>query len=111
MAELDGHNVGAPSELRSGGSGIPASAQLLAVAWMRWRMFANGFRRSAVKKGAAGRIVVVILLRLIIWPIFAVMAVGPAFGCGYFAWRAIAHHHPENLTPLLAGVFLGWQFI
>jgi ABC-2 type transport system permease protein len=90
---------------------IPATTQLLAIAWMRWRMFANGFvRRSTTPRKIAG-LVLTILLRLFLWPIFALMGLGPAAGCGYFAWRAIAHHHPASLVPLLAVVAIGWQFI
>ena len=99
MAELDEHPP------------IPATTQLVAIAWMRWRMFANGFvRRSTTPRQMVG-LVFTILLRLIIWPIFAMMAVGPAFGAGYVAWSAIAHHHPQYLIPLLAAVAIGWQFV
>jgi ABC-2 type transport system permease protein len=90
---------------------IPATTQLLAIAWMRWRMFANGFvRRSTTPRKVTG-LILTILLRLLLWPIFAMMAIGPAAGCGYFAWRAIAHHHPGSLVPLFAIVAIGWQFV
>ena len=99
VAELDEHPP------------ISATTQLVAIAWMRWRMFANGFvRRSTTPRQMVG-LVFTILLRLIIWPIFAMMAVGPAFGAGYVAWSAIAHHHPQYLIPLLAAVAIGWQFV
>jgi ABC-2 type transport system permease protein len=89
---------------------IPAATQLLAIAWMRWRMFANGFRRQAASGKSAG-FVLSILLRMILWPILALWVIGPAIGAAFFAWRAIAHHHPERLIPLLAGVAILWQFI
>jgi len=90
---------------------IPASTQLLAIAWMRWRMFANGFvRRSTSPRQVVG-LIFTVLLRLLIWPIFSLMAIGPAAGAGFLAWRAIAHHHPQSLIPLLAGVAIFWQFV
>ena len=99
MAQLDEH------------ADIPASTQLLAIAWMRWRMFANGFvRRSTSPRQVVG-LIFTVLLRLLIWPIFSLMAIGPAAGAGFLAWRAIAHHHPQSLIPLLAGVAIFWQFV
>ena len=90
---------------------ISATTQLLAIAWLRWRMFANGFvRRSNTPRQVTG-LVFTILLRLLIWPIFAMMAIGPAVACGFLAWSAIAHRHPERLVTLLAGVAILWQFV
>ncbi len=89
---------------------IPASTQLLAIAWLRWRMFANGFRRQASSGKVAG-IVFTIVLRILLWPIFAVWVIGPAFGSGFLAWSAVSSHRPERLAPLLGGIGLGWQFV
>jgi ABC-2 type transport system permease protein len=74
-------------------------------------MFANGFLRRSHNPRQVTGLVFTILLRLLLWPIFAMMAIGPAVGCGYFAWRAIAYHHPQNLVSLLAGVAILWQFV
>jgi ABC-2 type transport system permease protein len=89
---------------------IPAHVQLLAVAWLRWRIFANGFRRSSSGSRVTG-LVFAIVLRIIFWPIIAFWVIGPAAGCGVLAWLAVAHHRPEMLIVVLAGVFLFWQFI
>jgi ABC-2 type transport system permease protein len=91
---------------------IPASTQLLAVAWLRWRIFVNSTfnRRSGTKRRAAG-LVGGILLRIIVWPFMALLVVGPVAGSGFLAWAAIARNRPQNLLSLLAGIALLWQFI
>ena len=104
MAQLDDRTASAPVR------DIPATTQLLAIAWLRWRMFANGFRRQAASGKTAG-FILSILLRMFLWPILAFWVIGPAAGAGFLAWRAIAHHHPERLIPLLAGIAILWQFI
>lgn len=91
---------------------IPARTHLLAVAWLRWRIFANGFsRRTLTNNRQVVSLAFVILLRLIVWPFLAIMAVGPIIGSGYFAWITIADNHPENLASLLAAITLLWQFV
>jgi ABC-2 type transport system permease protein len=104
VAPLDDRTASAPVR------DIPATTQLVAIAWLRWRMFANGFRRQATSGKTAG-FILSILLRMFLWPILAFWVIGPAAGAGFLAWRAIAHHHPERLIPLLAGVAILWQFI
>ena len=104
MAQLDDRTASAPVR------DIPATTQLVAIAWLRWRMFANGFRRQAASGKTAG-FILSILLRMFLWPILAFWVIGPAAGAGFLAWRAIAHHHPERLIPLLAGIAILWQFI
>jgi ABC-2 type transport system permease protein len=101
MAQLD---------VPASASDIPASTQLLAIAWLRWRMFVNGFLRQA-KSGKTAGVVLSVLLRLIAWPIFALWVIGPAFGSGFLAWMAVNSHHPQRLAPLLAGIAILWQFI
>ena len=86
MAELDHQQAGAPSKLGSGGKttqDISATAQLLTIAWLRWRMFANGFRRRQSGSRQVTGIVMAIVLRLILWPMFALMALVPTIGAGY----------------------------
>lgn len=107
MAELNDRSVPAPS---TPAPGIPATTQLLAIAWLRWRIFVNGFRRQSSGSKVAGLIFTVVL-RLILWPMFALMAIGPAVACGFLAWLAIAHRHPQGLVPLLAAVAILWQFV
>jgi ABC-2 type transport system permease protein len=91
---------------------IPARVQLEAVAWLRWRIFINGlFRRRPRKSGQAVGLALLILLRIIVWPLMAMTAIGPIFGSGFFAWAAIARNRPQDLTPLLAGITLLWFFV
>jgi ABC-2 type transport system permease protein len=102
------------AELISGDSAlqpIPAHIQVLAVAWLRWRMFVNSFGRTTTGKGKVSGLVLTVLLRLFLWPIFAIWVIGPVVGCGFLAWLAVAHHHPEDLASLLAGVVVAWQFL
>jgi len=99
----------APTGLRQA---IPARTQLMAVAWLRWRIFMNNLfrpRRAAGARQAAG-LVFAILLRILVWPFFGLMVVGPVLGSGFMAWEAIAENHPQHLIPLLAAIALLWQF-
>lgn len=90
---------------------IPIKTQLLAVAWLRWRIFVNSaFRRRSSGAPAAG-IVFAVLLRILVWPIFALMIVGPVAGSGFLAWAAMANHHPQRLAPLFAAIMLLWLFV
>src|ERR1700728_56364 len=91
---------------------IPARNQILAVAWLRWRIFVNNtFRRRPTTGRQAVGIAGAILLRIVVWPFLAVMVVGPVAGSGFFAWAAIAQDRPQSLLPLLAGITLLWQFV
>jgi ABC-2 type transport system permease protein len=91
---------------------IPARTQLFAVAWLRWRIFVNSlFRRRPKKAGQAVGLAFLIILRIIVWPIMALTAIGPVVGSGFFAWMAIARNHPESLAPLFAGITLLWLFV
>jgi hypothetical protein len=88
-----------------------AGVQLAAVAWMRWRMFANGFRKKSSSSGQVVGLVLTMLLRLIVWPVMALWMIGPALGAGFFAWQLVSSHHPNRLGPMLALVFVIWQFL
>jgi ABC-2 type transport system permease protein len=91
---------------------IPASAQLLAVAWLRWRIFVNGmFRKRPKGKRQIVGLVFATLLRLIVWPMLALVVVGPVAASGFFAWMAISQGHPQSLASLLLGIALLWQFV
>jgi ABC-2 type transport system permease protein len=91
---------------------IPAATQLMAVAWLRWRIFVNStFRRRPTTTRQAVSLVFIILLRLIVWPFLVLMVVGPVAGSGFWAWELIATGHPQRLQTLLAGIALGWQFV
>lgn len=90
---------------------IPATTHLLTIAWLRWRMFANGFRRTKTGTNRVGGLILTIVLRVILWPIFALMALGPAVGAGFAAWSAISGHHPQRLAIVLGAVAIFWQFV
>jgi ABC-2 type transport system permease protein len=91
---------------------IPARVQLLAVAWLRWRIFVNNtFRRRSPGKGQAVGLALAILVRIIVWPFLALMVIGPIAGSGYLAWTMIAGNHPQRLAPLLAAITMLWLFV
>ncbi len=107
MAELSG-GLGAATPVQP----IPAHVQLMAVAWLRWRLFVNAFVRRR-PKGAhqVMGLVFAILLRIILWPILAVMVLGPVAFSGFLAWELINEGHPQELAPILAGLMIFWQFV
>jgi len=91
---------------------IPASTQLLAVAWVRWRIFVNGmFRKRPKGTRQIVGLVFATLLRLIVWPMLALVVIGPVAASGFFAWTAISEGHPKSLASLLLGIALLWQFV
>ncbi len=91
---------------------IPLSAQLLAVAWLRWRIFINStFRRRTTGAGQVVGLAFAILVRMIVWPFLALMVIGPVGGSGFLAWMAIAGNHPQRLAPLMAAITLLWLFV
>ncbi len=89
---------------------ISMRTQLLAVAWLRWRIFVNSmFRRRST--GRAAGLALAVLVRILVWPFLALMVIGPVAGSGYLAWAAIANNHPQRLASLLAGITLLWLFV
>jgi ABC-2 type transport system permease protein len=78
-------------------------AQFVAIAWLRWRMLLNGFRR----KGGTGELVG----RILIYPLFAGLAIGPsvivAFAAFYYAHNA----HLDHIAWLLWGAFIYCQLL
>ena len=79
-------------------SRIPASSQLSAVAWLRWRLFVNGFRR----KGGTGELVA----RIVVFPFAALFVIGPVAGSTAAAYFAATGGHLEDLTGIFWGIFL-----
>ncbi len=109
MAELTGGE-----SLSGPASRIPASTQILAVAWLRWRIFVNSTFRSRPKTaGQAVGLVFTILLRMIVWPLMAMMLIGPVAGLWFLGMGdnvespsrrlvgALRHRHgcDGNLSP------------
>lgn len=107
MAELSGGPGGATAL-----PPIPARVQLMAVAWLRWRLFMNAFMRRRPKGShqIAG-LVFAIILRIFLWPIIAVMVLGPVVFSGFLAWELMNENHPQDLAPILAGLMIFWQFV
>jgi ABC-2 type transport system permease protein len=91
---------------------IPARVHLMAVSWLRWRMFMNTFlrRRPKASHQATG-LVLAILLRIFLWPVLALMVLGPVGFSGFLAWELISDNQPRELAPVLAGLMIFWQFV
>jgi ABC-2 type transport system permease protein len=107
MAELTSHEA-----IRDCLPPIPASTQLMAVAWLRWRIFLNStFRKQPKNKRQIVGLVSGILLRAIVWPMMALFVIGPVGGSGFLAWMAVSERHPQGLASLFLGIALLWQFV
>jgi ABC-2 type transport system permease protein len=77
---------------------IPVSNQFAAVAWLRWRLFANGFRR----KGGTGETVA----RIIVFPVAALFVIGPVVGATIGAYASVSQGHLEYLAGVFWGIFV-----
>ena len=80
-------------------------AQLSAVAWLRWRLFLNAFRRNN-KKRSVTSLIVLMLVRVVGWAVIACFMVGPVVGTGFAAYYA-----PTRLGTILWGIFTIHLFI
>ena len=74
-----------------------AADQLRAIAWLRWRILANGFRR----KGGAGELIA----RIVVLPLFAVFALLPTAAAGILSFEATRRGHLFYLSWILWGAF------
>jgi ABC-2 type transport system permease protein len=79
-------------------------AQLATIAWLRWRIFVNNFR-AANKKRGIGRLVFLIVLRILGWTAISAFFIVPIGACAYFGYASVANNHPNNLTYLFWTVF------
>lgn len=77
--------------------------QYLAVAWLRWRMLLNSFRR----KGSTADIIAIVIAL----PIFGVLALAVAAVTGYLAYHFTASFELNRISWLLWGTFLLCQFL
>ena len=93
MAELE----------RGGWSAGKTRAQFGAIAWLRWRIFVNSFRR----KGGKGEMVGVVLLSVL----FLGLVFGVVVGAGFGAYAIVAKGHLTWLAGLLWGIFLLCQLL
>ena len=78
-------------------------AQFAALARLRWCIFRNAFRR----KGGAGELVA----RIIIFPIFAALAIGPILGSGVTAFYLASTGRIAMLPLLTWGIFALWMLV
>jgi ABC-2 type transport system permease protein len=78
-------------------------AQYAAIAWLRWRILVNSFRR----KGGAGELVA----RIILYPILAGFAIGPTFLAGLGGWYFASHNHFDRIAWLLWVTFILCQIL
>jgi len=75
--------------------------QFAAIAWLRWRILRNGFRR----KGGVGEMVGTALLSVL----FMGMVLGFVAGAGFAAYFFVAKGHLAWIPWLLWGIFLVCQ--
>ena len=82
---------------------IPASQQFRAVAYLRWRLFANSLRR----KGGAGELAA----RIVLFPIAILFIVGPALGSGFGAFYAVSSGKLHALSAIFWAITLLQIFV
>ena len=80
-----------------------ATEQMRAIVWLRWRILANGFRR----KGGAGELVA----RILLFPLFAILALLPTLGAGTLAWYCASAHQLDRLVWVLWGAVALTQLV
>jgi ABC-2 type transport system permease protein len=78
-------------------------AQFAALANLRWHIFRNAFRR----KGGGGELVA----RIILFPILALVAIGPIIGSGFAAYLMVSSGRIANLPILTWAIFLIWMLV
>lgn len=78
-------------------------AQFSAIAWLRWRILLNSFRRKGSKAELVGIIIV--------YPLVAVVVIALALGTGAGAWFMAAKGHMQWIAWLLWGIFLVGQLV
>jgi len=83
---------------------VPSAAQqMLLIAWLRWRMFANSLGSWTAKLEVMAQAVVALLAGLF------TLLIGAGFAAG--AYFLVALGHKPMLAWLLWGVLLGWQLL
>jgi ABC-2 type transport system permease protein len=84
-------------------SAAQSRAQYAAVAWLRWRIFINQFRR----KGGVGELVA----RLLVLPFAAAILIGPMVLAGFLAGYFASSGHMERIAWILWGAFFFCQLL
>src|SRR5271169_3663107 len=77
------------------------SAQLIAIAALRWRMFVNGLRTKRGKMELVSRIIVTAA--------FALGGLGGFTAATGFAWYFVSQNKAEYLATLFWPIFFFWQ--
>ncbi len=80
-----------------------AGQQFVAIAWLRWRILANGFRR----KGGKGELVA----RILLMPLFALLAFLPAAVAGMLAWYFASSGELDHVVWILWGAVVLTQLV
>lgn len=80
---------------------LPTRTQLTAIAWLRWRLFANALRTTRGQ--------VELLSRILISFAFAIGGLGGAALMGAGAFFFLSTGKPEMLAILLWAIFFFWQ--
>lgn len=73
-------------------------SQFGAIAWLRWRILVNGWRR----KGGAGELIG----RILLLPVVAALVLGPACAAGFFAWYLASSNGLHTLPFVFWAVFV-----
>ena len=94
---------GSPPLLPESGPSLSSRQFFRTITWLRWRIFVNTLRG----KGAAGELVV----KVISYPILALMILGPSCGSGFAAWYLVSHGMDAYLAIPLWIIFALWQVI
>ena len=84
-------------------SSLQTRSQFAAIAWLRWRITVNSFRR----KGGSSELIVHIFIYLIFAAITLFLVVGAAFAANYLT----AIGHLDRIAWLLSGTFILCQFL
>jgi ABC-2 type transport system permease protein len=84
-------------------SSAQTRAQFEAIAWLRWRILVNSFRR----KGATGELVG----RIILYLVFGSFVVGIVAGTGFATYFLVANGHLNRLSLVLWAIFILGQLL
>ena len=88
-------------EMRDVTSTLQITDQLKTIAWLRWRLFANGLRSTRGAMELTSQILLSFL--------FAMAGIGGALGMCFAAYFLLSHGKPELLAIPLWMIFFFWQ--